>query len=949
MTSSRKQTENETNAAQAGARIRRKGQYLSSICCIIAILCVIPPSCSAFAPSIKHTKTLTLTPLQATQQPNQNSQGGKKKRKPPNKYKTIGDMMTAMEKNPDAFLKEGGGRRVNANGRFIDTKQKTKRSRSRVDRPKQQYLYASQRRALDLEQSPTTGKKQKNTAARNSHDMDGAVAMDMMEGEDGTFEESAVSSSMHPQQQQQLLIQQRQEKQLEFVRSLGLNPATQVADPIVGDSLEDVPRIVGIVRVDGNNNSDDDDDDDDVEDTVTTTTSNSFAYVMYKPAGWSILGDKNKKKGNKKKMVEPPMPTATQSAEMPPSKEESKNGNIKKVKAYDEETDDFYFVEYNDDDIMAVMTPEERAELMKEGGLNLDDDMADMAKGALAGTEWDDGLNDDGTKKKKKKKTKTPQSAEAAAAPPTAPLNTAARMYANINTTTRPSLVNWLKQLKAAEGTPIKGGKNWVATAGATDIDDSGLVLLCPRDRTDAVHVDRCGYVAVVGNGKKLVSRSKLFKSAAKGSGGEVFDDSTAQIEISSRLKRGRDVDPVLTVSVNFPDGASTCAHAVLLCQDKFGDGVRGDALGDPFDRRSSRRLVHCESMAVTSLVNLDDEQAVVIEECDLPDDVANYANRREAVFSHGSFLGRQGGLAQNGLTNAYREINGAADGFPGWIVDRYDKWLFVQQAEEGPMTMDRGPIPSLHDGRTSGVYYLPTKADRSVMGTTEKVKPTLLEGQETPSEFIPVMENGINYQVHLGDSFSTGIFLDQRLQRAWLAELCNEETRVLNCFAHTGAFSVAAATAGAKTVSLDLDKKWLDRVRPQMEANGIMEWEGQHDCIYGDCFDWLARLAKRGEQFDIVILDPPSTSVGKKKKRWSVKNDMAELVALAAPLVKSNGLLFTTTNSATLRADKFAKMCKQGLMDAGIQNPKLERVSPMPSDFLSIGSQPVKNLVWRI
>ena len=144
-----------------------------------------------------------------------------------------------------------------------------------------------------------------------------------------------------------------------------------------------------------------------------------------------------------------------------------------------------------------------------------------------------------------------------------------------------------------------------------------------------------------------------------------------------------------------------------------------------------------------------------------------------------------------------------------------------------------RGPIPSLHDGHTLGVYYLPTKADRSVMGS-EKLKPYLLEGKAAP-EYVPVMENGIKYLVNLGESFSTGIFLDQRLQRAWLAEHCTGETRVLNCFAHTGAFSVAAATAGASTVSLDLDKKWLDRVPPQLEANGIA-WDKKHDCIYGDC-----------------------------------------------------------------------------------------------------------------
>ena len=84
------------------------------------------------------------------------------------------------------------------------------------------------------------------------------------------------------------------------------------------------------------------------------------------------------------------------------------------------------------------------------------------------------------------------------------------------------------------------------------------------------------------------------------------------------------------------------------------------------------------------------------------------------------------------------------------------------------------------------------------------------------------ITENGIRCPVRLGDSFSTGMFLDRRWQRAWLAECCNEDTRALNCFAHTGAFSMAAATKGAKTVSLDLDKKWSDRIRPQMEMNGI-------------------------------------------------------------------------------------------------------------------------------
>ena len=150
--------------------------------------------------------------------------------------------------------------------------------------------------------------------------------------------------------------------------------------------------------------------------------------------------------------------------------------------------------------------------------------------------------------------------------------------------------------------------------------------------------------------------------------------------------------------------------------------------------------------------------------------------------------------------------------------------------------------------------------------------------------------------------------------------------------------------------MSLDLERRWLDRIGPQLEDNGIANWEDKHDMIYGDCFDWLARLRKRGEYYDIVILDPPSTSVGRKKRRWSVRTDMDELVALAAPLVKDGGLLVTTTNASTLRPGRFAAMVKRGLDGAGLGGrSRLERACPMPADFPSVGTGPVKNLVWTI
>lgn len=88
--------------------------------------------------------------------------------------------------------------------------------------------------------------------------------------------------------------------------------------------------------------------------------------------------------------------------------------------------------------------------------------------------------------------------------------------------------------------------------------------------------------------------------------------------------------------------------------------------------RRAARRLVHCNSIEVSSLVNIDDKPVVADLGETLPDVIAIYAKRRDdAAFVKGSYLGRQSGLAQNELTTAYGEVNGAVDGYPGWIVDR--------------------------------------------------------------------------------------------------------------------------------------------------------------------------------------------------------------------------------------------------------------------------------------
>jgi len=718
------------------------------------------------------------------------------------------DLMKELKNNPDKYYQDES------------QKKKARRTRKRVENPKQKYVYAAQRQNMSRnnDQNPNS----KPSEADNFNPI-------------------------------------FQSKQMGLTNAAGQHCDVPVA-PVE-------PEILGKILVG-----------------EEVDKGDSYAYIINKPIGWSILGSMNKKVSK----AESPKVVHVEKQE-------------KEVVDVETEQDDTSLLDLDEAELLQLMTPKEIRELKAE----IEDSSTVNAKPSK------------GSRRRSPDQDRTVN------------VERSSTMAASFEPYTRPSILKWLKEFLAQEGKPIRGGKYWTAVAGASNVNDSGLVIICPKNMVDNIFIDYAKYVAVVGNGK--------FNAARPKDSMEIPKDLT-KIEILGKVKKGRSEDQVFTVGMTIAEKFSTCDHVTQLCQERLSDGIRGDQAANPFDCRAPRRLIHCNAISVASLTFDDGAE---VETQLWPDDIAIYADRRNNHgFTKGSFLGRAE-LAENPYTTCYREINGAADGFPGWTVDRYDKWLLVQHDDQFP----RGPLPSIHDGRTVGIYYINSIQNRGIMGR-QSMRATLLEGQPAP-ELVPVKENGVTYLATLDKDLSTGIFLDQRLQRAWLTRNCNNKTRILNCFAHCGAFSIAAAKAGASTLSLDLNKKFLERIPEQLLLNGV-ESRDRHDYIYGDCFDWLTRLSKRGEQFDIVILDPPSTSVGTKKKRWSVKKDMAELVSLAAPMVKPGGLLWTTTNSATLHPIKFANMCKKGLLEAGI-NAKLERISPMPIDFPGIETPPVKNLVWRI
>ena len=122
---------------------------------------------------------------------------------------------------------------------------------------------------------------------------------------------------------------------------------------------------------------------------------------------------------------------------------------------------------------------------------------------------------------------------------------------------------------------------------------------------------------------------------------------------------------------------------------------------------------------------------------------------------------------------------------------------------------------------------------------------------------------------------------------------------RLLNCFAYTCSFSVVGRTVGAKTVSIDLSRKSLDRGRDNFVLNRLAT--NDHRFLADDVLDVLPRLARKGEHFDAIILDPPTFSRSHRGKAWQVERDFEGLLLAALDVAERDAKILLSTNCTTL------------------------------------------------
>ncbi|HKD77465.1 MAG TPA: class I SAM-dependent rRNA methyltransferase, partial [Ktedonobacterales bacterium] len=257
--------------------------------------------------------------------------------------------------------------------------------------------------------------------------------------------------------------------------------------------------------------------------------------------------------------------------------------------------------------------------------------------------------------------------------------------------------------------------------------------------------------------------------------------------------------------------------------------------------------------------------------------------------------------LVQSGATDAYRLINAEGDFLPGVIVDRYGDVLVAQISTAGMERLTPQLIDALREVVDPAGILLRNDVSVRQREGMEREHPRVAWGEVPP--LVTIREHGMRFEVDVWGGQKTGFFLDQRDKRQSLRKYVAGKT-VLNAFSYTGSFGVAAALAGATTVTnVEQSGPVVAQARHQMELNGVDP--AAHEFAVGDAFAYLERWGEEQRQFDIVILDPPAfaKSVG---ARTQAVRAYRRLNVLGLNVLRPGGLLVTCSCSGSITLEEF-------------------------------------------
>jgi 23S rRNA (cytosine1962-C5)-methyltransferase len=297
---------------------------------------------------------------------------------------------------------------------------------------------------------------------------------------------------------------------------------------------------------------------------------------------------------------------------------------------------------------------------------------------------------------------------------------------------------------------------------------------------------------------------------------------------------------------------------------------------------------------------------------------------------------------------SAFRLANAAGDGVPGVTLDRYGDFGVLSLSSEAAITRSRELAQIALALGARGVYLkLHERGDLRHLDASALAPPEPVAGEPAPAA-LGVHEGDLRFEVRLGDGLSTGLFLDQRENRALLRQL-SAGCRVLNLFSYTCSFSVAAGRGGAsEVVSVDLSAPALERGRSAFVSNGLDP--KRHRFVRADCITWLRRARRKGERFELIVLDPPSFGTRGKRSTFDVASGYVALAADALGLLVPGGHLLAVTNHRKTSRARLRRMLHDAARSAGRGVSQLKDL-PTPIDFPTAPGHPeaTKSLLLRV
>lgn len=269
-------------------------------------------------------------------------------------------------------------------------------------------------------------------------------------------------------------------------------------------------------------------------------------------------------------------------------------------------------------------------------------------------------------------------------------------------------------------------------------------------------------------------------------------------------------------------------------------------------------------------------------------------------------------GMHERFQTNALRLINAEADGLPGVTVDRYDTTLVGQFTTAGAEANKATIVKALMEATNATSFYERSDVDGRLREGLEETVGTLA-GDEPPAK-IRIYERNVNFDVDVRLGHKTGFYLDQRENRRIIADYAKGK-KVLNTFAYTGGFGLAAQAAGARDVThIDISETALEQAKINASLNG----DTTHVTFQrANVFEALRTYRDKAESFDLIVLDPPKFAETRAQTMKALRG-YKDINLLGMKLVRKGGLVATFSCSGAIVPDLFRSVVTEAAHDAG-------------------------------